>query len=243
MRTYSDDAGRRSSHVTGPRPRLDGGAGPIGLVAQRLADPVAVAELQRSAGNGAVAQLLRDEDGGDARSPVLDVIGQGGQPLDGATRLGMEQALDADLSTVRVHTDGAAAASARSVQAHAYTVGEDVVFGSGRYQPDTPDGQRMLAHELTHVVQQRSGPVAGTPTEGGISVSDPGDPFERAAESNADRIMSGHPGHESGPVAEAASPASMQRAADAPEEDESLLQGLWMQREAAPEEEEEPAPA
>jgi hypothetical protein len=75
----------------------------------------------------------------------------------------MESRLDADFSDVRVHTDGKATDSARSVQAYAYTVGNDVVFQSDKYAPGSDSGQRMLAHELTHVVQQRSGPVAGTP--------------------------------------------------------------------------------
>jgi hypothetical protein len=220
------------------------------LVAQRQADPDAVIDLQRTVGNAAVAQLLNDgeEEQEGTRSPVLDVVGQGGgKPLDAATRPAMEQALGADLGSVRIHSDGAAAASARAVQAHAYTVGEDVVFGAGQYQPDTPGGQRMLAHELTHVVQQRSGPVDGTPTGQGISVSDPSDRFERAAEANADRIMSGagsgwaapSPGASIGASAQRTE-ASVQREAGTEEEQEEV-QGAWVQREAAPGEDEEPA--
>ena len=87
---------------------------------------------------------------------------------------------------MRVHTDGVADAAARSVGADAYTVGSDVVFAAGRYEPDTPVGQRMLAHELTHVVQQRSGPVDGTPTGDGIALSDPSDRFEQEAERTAE---------------------------------------------------------
>lgn len=67
----------------------------------------------------------------------------------------MERHLDADLSDVRVHTDAGAADLARSVDAEAFTVGRSVVFGEGRFDPDSDEGTRLLAHELTHVVQQR----------------------------------------------------------------------------------------
>ncbi|HEY8338864.1 MAG TPA: DUF4157 domain-containing protein, partial [Egibacteraceae bacterium] len=103
-----------------------------------------------------------------------------------------------------VHTDATAAASAKAVQARAYTVGDDIVFDSGQYNPHTDQGRHTLAHELTHVVQQRSGPVAGTPQPDGISISDPGDPFERAAEQTAAEAL--------------ASPAPVQRQ-EAPEEE------------------------
>src|SRR5262249_22640996 len=62
-------------------------------------------------------------------------------------------------------------------------------FRSGAYNPGTQQGFHLLAHETTHVVQQAAGPVAGTPTSGGVSISDPADPFERAAEAAADRIQ------------------------------------------------------
>lgn len=65
-----------------------------------------------------------------------------------------------DFSQVRIHTDTRAAESARAVNAAAYTVGRDIVFGAGKYQPNTPQGQRLLAHELTHVAQQSNGPSA-----------------------------------------------------------------------------------
>ncbi|HEY6446738.1 MAG TPA: DUF4157 domain-containing protein [Acidobacteriaceae bacterium] len=82
-----------------------------------------------------------------------------GLPLDSETRSSMESRFGVDFGQVRVHTDGSAAASARSVDALAYTVGSDVVFGAGQYAPHTREGRRLLAHELTHVVQQ-SAPAA-----------------------------------------------------------------------------------
>ena len=141
--------------------------------------------MQRAIGNAGTAALAEEA------SPVLDVVGRGGgQPLDEGTRTDMESRLGADFSDVRVHTDGAASESARAVGAHAYTVGSDVVFQQGRFDPGSHEGRTTLAHELTHVVQQRSGPVDGTPTGDGVSVSDPGDRFERAAAETADRVMS-----------------------------------------------------
>jgi hypothetical protein len=101
----------------------------------------------------------------------------------------MESSLGADLSDVRVHTDARASRSARALQADAYTTGNHVVFQGGHYRPDTDAGLHMLAHELTHVVQQRTGPVDGTPAPGGVSVSDPGDTFEQAAERTAARVV------------------------------------------------------
>jgi hypothetical protein len=141
--------------------------------------------LQRAVGNGAAAGLVEDE-----RSPVLDVVSSGGRSLDEPVRTDMESRLGADFSDVRVHTDGQADGSARAVQAHAYTVGSNIVFQRDRYDPGTPAGRTLLAHELTHVVQQRSGPVDGTSAGGGVKVSDPSDRFEQAAAANAERVMS-----------------------------------------------------
>ncbi|MFY9569897.1 MAG: DUF4157 domain-containing protein [Blastocatellia bacterium] len=84
----------------------------------------------------------------------------GGQPLPQATRDFMEPRFGHDFSAVRVHTDAGAAASARAVEAQAYTVGSNVVFGAGKYRPGTSDGHWLIAHELAHVVQQGAGRVA-----------------------------------------------------------------------------------
>jgi len=87
---------------------------------------------------------------------VHDVLRAPGQPLDTGTRSFMEPRFGHDFSQVRVHTDARAAESARAVNALAYTVGKDVVFGKGHYMPGTSEGKRLLAHELTHVVQQKA---------------------------------------------------------------------------------------
>ncbi len=87
---------------------------------------------------------------------VHEVLGSAGQPLEGATRAFMESRFAHDFSRVRVHTDEQAAQSAQAVNALAYTVGRDVVFGAGRYAPQTHEGRKLIAHELTHTVQQSS---------------------------------------------------------------------------------------
>jgi hypothetical protein len=87
--------------------------------------------------------------------PVVDaVLAMPGQALDTGTRQFMEQRFGHDFGQVRIHVDDRAAASAAEVQARAYTVGSQVVFGQGQYAPGTAAGRRLLAHELTHVVQQ-----------------------------------------------------------------------------------------
>ncbi|HEX6112597.1 MAG TPA: DUF4157 domain-containing protein, partial [Geminicoccaceae bacterium] len=84
----------------------------------------------------------------------------GGQPLSPALRGFFEPRFGHDFSRVRVHADSDAADRARAVRARAYTVGRNIVFGAGEYAPATMEGKRILAHELTHVVQQQSAPAA-----------------------------------------------------------------------------------
>ncbi len=92
----------------------------------------------------------------DAPPIVHDVLNSnGGQPLDATTRAFMEPRFGHDFSKVRVYTDTRAMKSAHAVNALAYTVGSDIVFGQGYYAPETSQGRSLLAHELTHVVQQR----------------------------------------------------------------------------------------
>ncbi len=176
--------------VTAGRPEVLGHVGMLGL--------------QRAAGNSAAAGALEE------RSPVHDVVSGGGSPLDGDVRADMEARMGHDFSDVRVHTGDTADASARSVSAHAYTVGSNIVFQRGTYDPGSSSGQTLLAHELTHVVQQRSGPVDGTPAAGGVSVSDPSDRFEVEAASNAEKVMS-QPTPTAPVQAATAAPAAVQR--------------------------------
>jgi len=211
-----------------------------------------VLRLQRAAGNAGVAQLLDGDT--EQESPVKEVVGRGGgTPLEPAVRQRMEASFGTDFSDVRVHAGGTAAASAQAVDAHAYTVGNEIVLGDGQ-TPGSASHERTLAHELTHVVQQRSGPVDGTPMAGGISVSDPGDRFERAAETTAGAVVS--TGH-AGTVAGDAGGSSVQRErqeeepaegpqevnrpepepgqVQRPEEEQEEVQQLAIQREEVPE--------
>jgi hypothetical protein len=150
------------------------------------AGPRGLTGLQRAVGNSSTAALMEDD-----RSPVHDVVNSGGgSPLQAEVRADMEGRFGQDFGDVRVHTDGAAHESAKSVNAQAYTVGSNIVFQRDKYDPASDSGKHMLAHELTHVVQQRSGPVDGTDAGGGVKVSDPSDRFERDAVANADRVMS-----------------------------------------------------
>lgn len=85
---------------------------------------------------------------------VHEVLRSPGQPLDPATRAFMEPWFGHDFSRVRVHTDARSSESAQAMNALAYMVGQDVVFGAGQYEPGTIEGKRLMAHELAHVVQQ-----------------------------------------------------------------------------------------
>jgi hypothetical protein len=125
--------------------------------------------LQRDAGNHAVAGLLHNR--------------RSGTPVDPATRWMMETRLGHDFGDVRVHSDAAAAQSADQVQAEAFTIGEDVVLGATAPPAHTPRGQWLLAHELTHVVQQRRG---GSPPS-----LDPASAPEQAADVVASAVTSG----------------------------------------------------
>ena len=118
---------------------------------------------------------------------VDDVVRSPGQPLDATTRSQMESRFGHDFSQVRVHADERAGASAQAVSARAYTVKHNVVFGAGQYAPGTATGQRLLAHELAHVVQQQG---LTSPVQ---RISSPADPQEQEASMVADNIHSAEP--------------------------------------------------
>ncbi|MFJ9421589.1 DUF4157 domain-containing protein [Streptomyces sp. NPDC101249] len=151
-----------------------------------------VASLQRTVGNAAVARMIAERRGtgrgheqAAPRPAVHDVLRSAGQPLGERLRTEMEARFGGvDFSDVRVHSDVAAGHSAREIGARAYASGSHIVVGEGGADKHT------LAHELTHVVQQRRGPVAGTDNGHGLRVSDPSDRFEREAEATARRVMS-----------------------------------------------------
>jgi hypothetical protein len=132
-------------------------------VAARIADP-AGGEVT-VAGRAPAAAVRRDCGcGGTCKDCVTDevepVLRSTGEPLAADVRARMEPRFGVDFSAVRLHHDAAAASSALALGAHAYTLGADIVFGAGRYAPETPDGMHLLAHELTHVVQAARGAPA-----------------------------------------------------------------------------------
>lgn len=121
-----------------------------------------------------------------ATSVVNEGLRSTGQPLDTATRTFMESRFGHDFSQVRVHNDAKAMESARQLNADAYTVGSDIVFGAGQFQPETQTGRHLLSHELTHVVQQQH---SHAPFTGEIGL--PEDSHERQAGAVADALMRG----------------------------------------------------
>src|SRR5712692_6602 len=135
------------------------------------------------------ALLQRKSTGNDAGveiPPVVhDVVHSAGQPIDGSTRAFMEQRFGHDFSAVRIHSDAKAAESARAVDAKAYTVGRDVVFGAGEYAPTTEAGRRLVAHELAHTIQQGSAPDSSRIRESASG--------EKEADQAASAVMTNRP--------------------------------------------------
>ncbi len=120
---------------------------------------------------------------GQAPPQVHQELRRPGRPLDDGTRAAMEERFQHDLRHVRIHSDDTASASVAAVRANAYTVGRHIVFGAGRYAPAQPEGRRLLAHELTHVLQQAPswGHGAEVPS-GPIPFANRHDPAEREAQ-------------------------------------------------------------
>jgi outer membrane protein OmpA-like peptidoglycan-associated protein len=143
---------------------------------------------------------------GEAPPIVHEALREPGAPLDAATRAYFEPRFGRDFSGVRVHTGAKAEESAQAVNALAYTVGRDVVFGAGRYAPAASDGRRLLAHELTHVTQQGACGVStgslGAPLVqrqeaevGGAAKGEPAEkPLSRAEEVQLSRTSPGKVG-------------------------------------------------
>jgi hypothetical protein len=139
-------------------------------------------------------QQLRRSAAGAAPAAVPAVVGEAlrspGRPLPGAARAALEPGFGRDFSGVRVHTDAKAAESAQAVQARAYTVGQDVVFAAGQYEPDSLAGLHLLAHELAHTAQDDGGLHPSAEWEG-LSICAANDPAEREAERAAAAVLRG----------------------------------------------------
>jgi hypothetical protein len=166
--------------------------------------------LQRKSSSGLEASA--------APSIVHEVLRSTGQPLDTGTRSFMEPRFGRDFSHVRVHTDEKATHSARAVDSLAYTVGRDIVFGTGQYQPATSEGRRLVSHELAHVVQQgRTGATGVSPMK--LEIGSPRDAAEREADRVASRVTDGqsvHADQQAGASLQAAPVGVIQRTPAAP---------------------------
>jgi hypothetical protein len=168
---------------------LERPAGP----AARPPSPRSTTALASAIGNSAFATLAREGaailPSGTVHPDVESAIARtrgGGGALDSGVRNRLAPQLGDALADVRVHTDEHADALSRAVSARAFTTGADVFFARGEYRPGTSSGDSLLAHELTHVVQQR-----GANTSGPLTVSEPGDPFEAEADSVARELTGG----------------------------------------------------
>jgi hypothetical protein len=132
-------------------------------------------------------QATSAADGGTVDADVIPSDSPG-YPLDEGTRDFMESRFGTDFSDVRVHDDSRSARSAEALSANAYTAGRDIYFGAGKYAPSSSHGQRLLAHELTHTVQQ---PEQGPALQSVLRVSSPMDPLEDEAERASEAVVSG----------------------------------------------------
>jgi hypothetical protein len=125
-------------------------------------------------------RMAVDRSAPDIAPPIVhDVLHSSGQPLDDSTRGLMESRFGQDFSRVRVHTDPSAARSAQMVNARAFTVGQHLVFGAGQFNKHTPPGQRLLLHEMTHVVQQGN---QNLDAPGNLRVGEVNDRYEQEAQ-------------------------------------------------------------
>ena len=151
----------------------------------------ALAELQQKVGNQAVQRLIAQRSAaGDYEldqdtEARINQARAGGQTLDAGVQKKMGESLGQDLSGVRAHTTAESDDLNKQLGARAFTTGQDIFFGEGEYNPNSGAGQELIAHELTHVVQQQQGEV---PVGGRMRVNAPGDAFEQEADTVAKAI-------------------------------------------------------
>ncbi|WP_018259033.1 eCIS core domain-containing protein [Halomicrobium katesii] len=125
---------------------------------------------------------------------VLDVIGSGGMPLELPIQRSLEDRMDADFGNVRIHTGGKAAQAADAIDDKAFTCGNSIVFNSGEYDPQSAEGQHLLAHELAHVTQQNGGaPLSMKPKANADLKIDPDPKLEQEADEAAKEAMQDGP--------------------------------------------------
>jgi hypothetical protein len=198
-------------------------------------DTAGLMRLQQQVGNRAVQRLLAQRSGegafelDDDTTTRINQARGGGQALDSSVQEQMSANMGHDFSGVRVHTSSEADQLNQQLSAKAFTTGQDIFFRQGAYDPGSSGGQELIAHELTHVVQQGSGQVSSG--GGGMTVNAPDDAYEQEADTVAKQAV--NTSNEAGSQADV---AGVQREG-APEEEE--LQTKAIQREGMPEEEEE----
>ena len=210
------------------------------------ASPSGITLLQQQVGNRAVQRLLAQRSGGAASAgqpsgqpfEVEEETAQrieqergGGQALESAMQKQMGAAMGFDFSQVKVHASPEADALNRDLGAEAFTTGNDIYFRQGTYDPHSSGGQELLAHEMTHVVQQSNGLVGGGAR---MTVNAPDDAYEKNADVVAQAAVSGQVGGRDGSLG-AIQTEEVQRQ-EVPEEEE--LQMRRVQRQEVPEEEE-----
>jgi len=202
-------------------------------------------QLQRQYGNRYVQRVLaqaRTDEGKASAAPEVEQAIQGarggGQALDSGVRAQMEPAFGADFGGVRVHADAGANALNQSLNARAFTTGQDIFFRQGAYNPGSSSGRELVAHELTHVVQQN-----GAQVQRKLTVGQPGDRYEQEADRVARAVLQQE---QQQPIRKDADEGLFQRQVEEEEEEEPIqakAEESWIQRQAEEEEEEEPVQA
>jgi hypothetical protein len=150
--------------------------------------------LQRQVGNRALQRLLAQRAGSgpteldDDTADQIERVRGGGHPLDTRAQEEMGAALGQDFSGVNIHTTPEANELNHQLGARAFTTGQDIFFREGAYQPQSSSGRELLAHELTHVIQQAS---SAATSSGPMTVNVPGDTFEQEADTVARAVASG----------------------------------------------------
>lgn len=186
--------------------------------------PATLTQMQRTVGNASVQRFLAQRSGqgpsevDEDTATTINTHRGSGQALDEGIAGKAGAVMGQDFSGVNVHTDSTADNLSRNLGAVAFTTGNDIFFRSGAYSPKSSEGQKLISHELTHVVQQG----ASTPSvQSKMTVNDPNDQYEKEADSVADQVMS--------------KPDDF--AVQQQEQEDEMLQGKHVQREAMPEDE------
>lgn len=155
-------------------------------------NPAMLTQMQQTLGNASVQRFLAQRSGGGPteieEETAVSINNQrgSGQNLDEGMSAKAGQTLGQDFSNVTIHTDSQSDQLSQQLGAKAFTTGSDIFFSEGAYSPGSDEGQRLIAHELTHVVQQGASPPS---VQGKMSVNDPNDQYEAEADHVAEQVM------------------------------------------------------